>query len=252
MTEDASSSARSGDVDAELGGALAQMSGVLLSAETVDTALRLVTSLARATLPATAGAGLTVVDERGRWSRAASDAVVEQADSLQYVLDEGPCLTARAERRTIRIDDVATESRWPRWTAAVAPLGVRSMLSAPMTAGGGAVGAIKVYSNAPSAYDARAEQVLGLFAEQAAILVANVLTHDVSRRLNESLVEALRNRDVIGQAKGVLMAQGAADADEAFAMLVGASQRSHQKLSEVARQLVASVAARSRTGPSAS
>lgn len=250
MAEDASS-APGGDVEAELDSALAQLSGVLLSAETVDTALRLVTSLARTTLPASVGAGLTVVDERGKRSRAVTDAVVEQADSLQYVLDEGPCLTARAEQRIVRIDNTVTESRWPRWTAAVAPLGVRSMLSAPMTAGGEAVGAIKVYSDVPAAFDVRAEQVLGLLAEQAAILVANVLTHDVSRRLNESLTEALRNRDVIGQAKGVLMAQGAADEDEAFAMLVGASQRSHQKLSEVARQLVAAVAARSRTDPSA-
>lgn len=125
------------------------------------------------------------------------------------------------------------------------------MVSAPMTAGGGAVGAIKVYSGHTSAYDAHAEQVLALFAEQAAILVANVLSHDIARRLNESLVEALRNRDVIGQAKGVLMAQGAADEDAAFGMLVSASQRSHQKLSEVARQLVASVVTRRQADPAA-
>lgn len=111
MTEDPSTAQRAG-VDAELGSALAQMSGVLLSAETVDTALRLVTSLAAATLPGTVGAGVTVIDERGKWTRAASDAVVEQADTAQYELDEGPCLTARAERRTIRIGDAAT--RRPR------------------------------------------------------------------------------------------------------------------------------------------
>lgn len=75
------------------------MSGLLLSKETVGTALRLVTSLAAQMVPGTVGAGVTLIDDRGRpTSRGSSDEVVAEADRLQYELDEGPCLMAWRER----------------------------------------------------------------------------------------------------------------------------------------------------------
>jgi len=51
---------------AELSAVFARMSGLLLSEETVSTAVRLVTSLAADTIPGTAGAGVTLIDEAGR------------------------------------------------------------------------------------------------------------------------------------------------------------------------------------------
>ncbi|HSP39714.1 MAG TPA: GAF and ANTAR domain-containing protein [Frankiaceae bacterium] len=230
--------------DVGLGESLTRMSGVLLSAETIETALELVTSLAAVTLPDTAGAGVTVIDARGQRTRAASDPVVERADAAQYELGEGPCLTASREQRTTHIDDTESDRRWPRWSAAVAPLGIRSMLSVPLTAAGQPVGAIKVYSRSPGRYEEQAEQRMRLFAQQAAILLVNVQSHADAKRLNEGLAEALDDRDIISQAKGVLIAQGAADDGAAFAMLVTASQRTHVKLHDVARQLVAGVIAR--------
>ena len=76
-----------------------------------------------------------------------------------------------------------------------------------------------------------------------------MLTLSYARRLTSQLSDALQTRDVIGQAKGVLMAQGADGDQAAFALLVSASQRSNVKVHEVARQLVASVLSR-RTRPS--
>ena len=99
----------------DLSAALHQMAGLVLSQETVQTALRLVTTLAVTTTAGTTGAGVTVVDEHGRRSTAASDAAVERADAVQYELDEGPCLTAWRSREPVRVDDTATDRRWPRW-----------------------------------------------------------------------------------------------------------------------------------------
>ncbi len=229
---------------------LTRMSGVLLSLETLETALGLVTSLAAQTLPTTAGAGVTLVDAAGKRTRASTDPEVERADALQYELDEGPCLTAWREQRIVRMDDVSTDPRWPRWSRAVGGLGVRSVLSAPMTAADDSIGALKVYSPSPRAYDEPAEQVLELFARQAAILLANVVTLEQAQQRSAQLKEALRNRDLIGQAKGVLIAQGAPGEDAAFELLVTASQRSSTKLFEVARQLVASATTRATTRPS--
>jgi GAF domain-containing protein len=225
----------------ELGDVLARMGGVLLSVETVDTAVGLVTQLAVETLAGSSGAGVSLVDERGKRSTASSNSLVEQADALQYQLDSGPCLTAWRDRVLVRIDDVATETRWPGWTAAVAPLGVGSMLSAPLVAGDVSIGAIKVYSSQTRAYDAQSERVLHLFAEQAAILLANTQTLSDARRMAVELRVALSNRDVISRAEGVLLAQGAPDEQTAFGMLASAARRSATNLPEVARQLVASV-----------
>lgn len=98
--------------------------------------------------------------------------------------------------------------------------------------------------DAAAAFDTRAERVLELFARQAAILLANTLTLADARRTNTQLTDALQNRDVIGQAKRILLARGAADDRAAFAMLITASQRSNLKLRVVARQLASTVTSR--------
>jgi GAF domain-containing protein len=242
MVEDAA-------VTSGLADALLRMSGVLLTRESVNTVVELVTTLAAATLPGTTGAGVSLVNQAGKRTTAASDPLVEQADLQQYQLDEGPCLSAARERALIRIDDLHTERRWPRWREAVAELNLRSVLSAPLVAGDEAIGAIKVYSPEVAAYDERGEHLLTLFAQQAAILLANMQSLQDAQQLSTQLKGALTSRDVIGQAKGVLMAQGAAGEEAAFTMLVSASQRSNVKLHGVARQIVAAVISRRTDSP---
>ncbi|MGI3780635.1 MAG: GAF domain-containing protein, partial [Janthinobacterium lividum] len=144
----------------ELAALLTQLGGVLLSTETVRSTVELVTRLASETIAGTIGAGVTLVDVRGKRSTAPSNTLVTQADQIQYDLDTGPCLTAWRDQTPVRIDDVELETRWPEWTAAVSALGIRSILSVPLTAGGTSVGAIKVYSRQAGVYDARSEHLL--------------------------------------------------------------------------------------------
>jgi GAF domain-containing protein len=230
--------------------ALGQMSGLLLSRETVDTALELVTSLAATATAGTLGAAVTVVDEHGRRSRAASNAVAEQADALQYEFDEGPCLTAWRTRELVRLDDTTADPRWPRWSEAAGRLGVRSALSAPLLAGEESIGAMKVYCERPMSYGTHDEEVMRLLAAQAAILLANTRSLAEARRLSRQLTEALSSRDAIAQATGVLLAQGAGSRQEAFAALVATARRSGRPIEEVARALLAAVTTRT-SGPGA-
>jgi GAF domain-containing protein len=235
----------------DLGTALNQMAGLVLSRETVDTALQLVTTLAATTTAGTLGAAVTVVDEHGKRSRAASNAAVEQADALQYQLDEGPCLTAWRTRQPVRIDDTTTDGRWPQWNAAVSPLGVRSVVSAPLLMGEESIGAMKVYCERPMNYGPHDEHVMHLLAGQAAILLANSQSLQTARRLSRQLTEALATRDVIARATGVLLAQGATGEQEAFATLAAAARRADRPVQDVARALVAAVAARNTRRDSA-
>lgn len=191
----------------ELAGMSARMSGLLLSRQTVGTALRLVTSLAGEALPGSAGSGVSLFDEHGRrTTAAATDPVVEHLDGLQYDLGEGPCLTAWEQRHVVRVDDVAEDDRWPRWSAAVKESVMRSVLSAPLVAGGDVLGAIKVYGREPGTFGERDEYLLTMFAAQSAILVANVRTFENATKLSEALADALRGRDMISIAKGIVMA----------------------------------------------
>src|SRR3954466_10357400 len=226
---------------AELSSALAQMAGMVLSRETLDTAVALVTTLAEATLAGTTGAGVTIADEHGKRSRAASNGLVEQADALQYELDEGRCLTAWRTRQLVRIDDTATDARWATWNSAASGLGVRAVLSVPLLVDEESIGAIKVYSDQPANYGERDELVMSLFSEQAAILLANTQSLQQARRLSRQLTDALRGRDAIVRATGVLLARGAADEDAAFNALSDAARRLGQTVHEVARELLAAV-----------
>lgn len=65
--------------------------------------------------------------------------------------------------------------------------------------------------------------------------------NDELERLREMVAHltlALESRDVIGQAKGVLIAVTGCTAERAFAVLVAQSQSENRKLIEVAREIV--------------
>jgi GAF domain-containing protein len=230
----------------ELAAAFARMSGLLLSHETVTTALRLVTALAVETVPGSVGAGISIIDERGRRSSAATDSRVERADALQYEYDEGPCLAATALRQVVRVDDLAEDHRWPRWAAAAQPLGLRAALSAPLVAGDRGLGAMKVYADRPHAFDEHAERLMALFSAQAAVLVANVQSYERAQRMTETLRQAVRDRDVVSVAKGVLMARHGVDEEAALGMLLARGSQDSVPLREVARSVAASAVRRRR------
>ncbi|MET3175056.1 UNVERIFIED_ORG: GAF domain-containing protein [Arthrobacter sp. UYCu721] len=78
--------------------------------------------------------------------------MVERADALQYELVQGPCLAAWATQQSILIHDVATEARWPNWSAAVVGMPIRSVISTPLIADGQAIGAMKIYAASPGAF----------------------------------------------------------------------------------------------------
>jgi len=220
------------------------MSHVLLAVQTGDTVIKLVTELAVETMPGTVGAGVSLIDAQGKRTRAASNALVEEADQLQYTYDAGPCLTAWRDQVPVQIKDVGVERRWPEWTAAVAALGVRGMLSVPMLSAGRSMGAIKVYSDQPDAYDADSVTILELFAQQAAVLLANTQAVSDARQLSAQLTLALEDRDAIAQATGILLAQGASDVPAAVETLRSAGQRAGATMHSVAHGVVEAVLAR--------
>ena len=219
----------------------ARMAGVLLSEQTVTTVLELITSLAKDTLPDTDGSGITLVDDaNNRSTSAATGRLVERLDSLQYELEEGPCLTAVRDSATVRVDDLEHDPRWPEWSARAAEAGMSASLSIPLQYAGRILGALKVYSTRPHVYTADSEDILGRFADQAAILLANMHTLSEAGTLEERLLKALRDRDLIATAKGIVMLRENLDADRAVQHLLELSARRRIAVREVAAEIVAS------------
>jgi GAF domain-containing protein len=231
----------------ELAAVFARMSGLLLSTETVITALELVTALAGEVVPAADGVGVTLLDGRGdRVTAAATDPLVSRADRLQYELGEGPCLAAWDRRVLTRVDDLAREDRWPRWVSAVADTGVRAVLSVPMVAGENALGAMKVYSRRPGAFGDREEHLLTMFAAPAAVLLANARSHADAERVSDELRNSMRARDLVNMAKGVLMAREAVDERTAFLLLTGMVREQGRPLRDVANSVAGTTVHRRR------
>jgi GAF domain-containing protein len=222
-------------------GVLAQY---LLGEETLGDTLTRIVDLACVALPADL-AGITTIVQ-GRQSTAVfTDSAAPRLDAHQYVGGNGPCVEAFRSQCTIRIDDVPEDTRWPQFTDVAAEFGVRSTLSLPLSARGEPLGALNLYARRSHAFDAPEEQLGRRFASQASVVLANALTYGECRELSENLRQALESRSTIDHAIGIVMAGGGHGPDEAFEVLVRASQREHRKLRTIAAELVERTARRS-------
>jgi GAF domain-containing protein len=230
----------------ELARAYAGASGLLLSNGMVRNALRLVTSVAAEAIPGTTGCGVTVRDGEERITVAATQPLVDQLDAAQYETGEGPCLTAWERYSTVRVADLRREDRWPRWCRAVRGTGVRSARSTALVAGDTALGTIKVYAGQADAYDDSSEHLLRMFAAQAATLVAHARSAEDARRLSDELRAAVRSRDLVATARGILMEREHLSEPDALALLVALARRENRVLQEVALGLVRSTSRRQR------
>ena len=214
--------------------------GLLLTQETVQHAVDLLAEAAKDVIPGALGAGVTLITEGRPTSTGATDELVSRADSLQYELGEGPCLTAWADSTPVLIEDARTDPRWPRWSHAVAGIPICSSVSVPLLRPRkGALGAMKVYSTEPAAFDAGTEALLIRFAASAAALLGHVQTTETPKRIQAELAAALRSRDLIGMARGILMSRYRLSEEEAFLRLISTARDSGTSMAAVARDLVA-------------
>jgi hypothetical protein len=166
---------------------------------------------------------------------AATSEIPEQADKIQYKVGSGPCLDAVRESDTIRVDDLATDARWPEFgTAACAELGMHSMLAQVLQDEDHALTSVNIYSARPHAFNGQTETVIALFGS-AAVAALSAARH---QERAEHLERALHTSRRIGVALGILMTTRDVDIDQAWELLVKASQDSNTKVSELADSVV--------------
>lgn len=216
---------------ADLALVLSKIARTLEPEPDVDRTVGHIVVAAAATVPGADEAGVSLLDGGRMLSVGPSSAVVTRLDHLQHQLHEGPCVDAIFEHPVYRTGDIGTDSRWPRFGREAAEAGVRSMLGFRLFTSRAVIGALNLYSWRPDAFDEEAERVGELFAAHAAVALAG-------SRGQAQLRVALKTRDMIGMAKGILMERHRVGPDRAFEMLVEASQHANMKLRDAAEWLV--------------
>ncbi|ANN19502.1 histidine kinase [Amycolatopsis orientalis] len=168
--------------------------------------------------------------------------VAVELDAVQYRAGTGPCVDAAAGGSPghVSSDDLAAEPRWPDFSQAAVRHGFTAILSTVLVPDADPPrlpGALNIYSRGPDVLGPVARDVALLLATHGSLALAG--TTAVSRAELEAshLRRAVESRDVIGQAKGILMHRRGLTADEAFDLLRRTSQDLNVKLAELARTL---------------
>jgi len=191
-------------------------------------------------------AGVSLFAARGGISTPAyTDALALRLDELQYDTGEGPCrdINGDAALPYLVVSDVASYPGWPTFGPLAGRLGIHAVLSLGLfprspaadgsngatVPGGGRrrLGTLNLYARERRAFDDDARDVGMLLAAHAAVAVAGTTQ-------TSQLRDALDTRDVIGQAKGILMARRNLTADQAFDVLRRTSQNLNVKLRDLA------------------
>jgi len=224
------------DVTSELESNLAEVAVALFAPGTLEATLQHIVTLAVATVEGCDAAGVFLAENGQVTTAASSDPVVVVLDRLQLDSDEGPCLDAVAEEGTVYADDLATTQRWSQFAPAAVGAGIRSVLAFRLSAR--RASALNLYARLPAAFGATDRAKGLIFATLAGIALDTAEQRADGEERYDNLHHALRTRELIGQAQGILMERERITGEQAFDVLRRASQHLNIKLRDVAQNLV--------------
>ena len=202
----------------------------------VGNALEKIVDLATRVIDGCTAAGVMSVSADGIATAAASSPLVVQIDELQIDADDGPCVEAARRATTIYAHDLLDDDRWPAFAPPAVEAGIRTVLSCSLPADGSMV--LNLYAPLPAAFGATDRAHASLFAALARIALASAQERTDTTLRTDNLIIALRTRELIGQAQGILIERERITADQAFDVLRRASQHMNIKLRDVAETLI--------------
>ncbi|MCO1659159.1 GAF and ANTAR domain-containing protein [Pseudonocardia humida] len=214
----------------------------LAGATSVQGVLSRVCEAALVTVPGADLVSVTLRADDGFHTPARTDELAHRLDQVQYRLDEGPCVEAtRTPGMGVTFSaDLGAGREYPRFGPEAAALGVCSVLAVGLFPGGASprYGALNIYSREVGGLDELDRDLALVLAAHASTALSATMAHSTADLELAQLRQAISSRDVIGQAKGILMERRGVSADEAFDILRQASQSLNVKLSQVAQTLV--------------
>jgi transcriptional regulator with GAF, ATPase, and Fis domain len=211
---------------------LSELSREMQADTTTEALLQRIVRAAVSEMPGAQYAGITLISGKEVSSPVTTGELVERIDRVQYETGEGPCLDAARHHETVRSDDLRAEARWPRFARQAADLGVLSVVSFQLFVQDESFGALNIYAANAGVFGPDSESTGILLASHAALAMT-------AARTEAGLLTAMDSRDLIGQAKGILMERHKITGVQAFGLLVASSQTVNRKLRDIAEHLVA-------------
>nr|MDT0657460.1 GAF and ANTAR domain-containing protein [Micromonospora sp. DSM 115978] len=225
----------------ETAAVLRELTAGLLAGADLDEALATLVRTARDAVPGACGCGVTLLRAGGPASVSATDPRLRDLDHPRHGAD-GPAMTAIRRRECVRVENLAGEFRWRRWTRRAVGLGVYALIAAPFDVDDQVIGSLNIYARRHGALVAGDQVTATLLAEHAGPLLAAVRDR-ADRTVRPGNADGSDSGgEVIGQAIGVIMTQRGCPAPEALRVLRTASSALSIPLREVAERLVRSVA----------
>ncbi|UJW28488.1 GAF and ANTAR domain-containing protein [Saccharothrix sp. AJ9571] len=215
----------------------------LLGATTTGEVLQRITDTTLRVVPGADLVSITLCAPDGTFhTPVTTHPVAARLDQLQYELGEGPCVdAAKPTGPAAAISaDLATEPSWPEFGPAAAGHGLGAVMSTALIPSGTPAlsGALNIYSHRSHGLGDADQTAALLLATHASLALAQVTAVTQEQLRNHQLRRAIDSRDVIGQAKGILMARRGLTPEEAFDLLRRTSQDLNVKLAELADTLV--------------
>jgi GAF domain-containing protein len=226
-----------GHADEKIRSAMDELAANLYSHTDVDSILETVTASAVDLIPDIDFADVLIVDGHRYRSLAPTAELAAELDAIQLEMQEGPCLAAAAESATVLCSDLASDSRWPEFAAAAVQAGVGSMMSFQLYSYGKPLGAhcgrgaLNLFSRNKNHFTVE-DQAVG------AMLATHAATALIAADRQTQFESALASRDILGQAKGILMERFKVDAVRAFDMMTRLSQDSNTPVRVIAQRIV--------------
>jgi GAF domain-containing protein len=188
------------------------------------------------------GAGLMLADKDQHLRNvAASDDRFAHLEELQIRHQEGPCIEAFDTKELVGAIDLEREGRWPLFSEAAVQREVRAVLASPLPYNQDAVGVVAVLSERSRPWSAANELALLAFTDLAALLIASIIQGEQQSELAGQLQGALNSRQVIEQAKGIVMGTQGVSARSAYELLRSRARSERRKLVAVCAEVVRSV-----------
>lgn len=195
------------------------------------------------TVPDAEIASITLLRDGAPYTATATSDSAYRIDQAQYTAGAGPCLEAARTGELQRVKVAEAAQRWPEFAEAAADSAVLGYLSAPLFIDHEYHGSLNLYDTGGNSFGALDAALLELYTTAAEAALRSSLRHQAARETMGQLSAALTSRAVIDQAKGILMALHRIPADDAFKLLVKASQEQNAKLRDVAQDFVTAVLA---------
>jgi hypothetical protein len=200
-------------------------------------ALDRLAELAARQVPACSGADAAAWHRGELTAAAASHPDLAGLTEVQRAAGRGPTIAAIAAGAPVHCPDTLTEERWPEYAAAALRCGVRCCVAIAHQSGDLSV-TLVMSAARPRSLDPDQLPLAELLVALGGAMLGNASEYGDSRRTAMQLVDAAQSKELVDQAKGMLMHALGCSADDALRRLRQISQQHNIKVTDVATRII--------------